>query len=151
MANLKKLKYLRNNTGVSIALCNKALTESKDDLEKAKTLLQKWGLELADKKQGRLTSNGVVSSYVHHNKRVGSMIVLCCETDFVASNKDFIALAYNLAMQIASMKPKNVKDLLKQKYIKDSDISVADLIKQYITKLGENIKISEFTRFDIQS
>lgn len=149
MLNLQKIKQLRSNTGVSIALCNKALTEAKDDLKKAEELLKKWGLELADKKQGRETDQGAVSTYIHHNKKVGAMVVLSCETDFVAKNQDFLSLAYNLAMQIASMKPKTVKELLEQKYIKDQAIKISDLLKSNITKLGENIQISKFTRFEI--
>lgn len=149
MNDIIKIKALREETGVSIALCQKALKEAKNDLGKARELLQKMGLDLADKKKNKETQEGVISSYVHHNKRVGAMLVLKCETDFVAKNADFQKLAYEISMQVASMQPKDIATLLKQDYIRDNSKTIEILIKESISKLGENIQVSEFTRFSL--
>ncbi len=146
MADLKKVKQLREDTGASIALCNKALNEGKDDMDKAKKLLAKWGIELADKKGSRTTSSGTITSYVHHNGKMAATVTLLCETDFVAKNEAFKKLAYEIAMQICSMNPKTTNELMEQQYIRDSSLTVETLIKQHITLLGENIKIGEFVR-----
>lgn len=149
MADIKKVKQLRDETGASIALCNKALNEAKDDLKEAAKLLTKWGIELADKKKTRSTGSGVIQSYIHHNFKMGAMVSLNCETDFVAKNEKFQKLAYEIAMQIASMKPKSTSELLKQEYIRDNSITIETLIKQHIALLGENIQLGEFVRLDI--
>lgn len=149
MVNLKKVKQLREATGASIALCNKALKEAKDDISKATTLLKKWGIELADKKGGRDTNSGTIASYVHHNGKVAATVSLLCETDFVAKNEKFKKLAYEIAMQISSMNPKTTNELLKQAYIRDTSITVGDLLKQHIAILGENIRIAQFVRLEL--
>ena len=149
MKQIEKVKKLRNKTGVSIALCNKALTQSDGDLKKAEKILAQWGNEIAKTKANRLTKEGAIAAYVHHNNKVAAMVLLQCETDFVAKNKEFQKLAYEIAMQVAAMKPKSIKELLKQEYIRDSKKSVGSLIKESVTKLGENIIISEFTRLSV--
>ncbi|MFA6005010.1 MAG: elongation factor Ts [Patescibacteria group bacterium] len=149
MANVELVKKLRADTGVSIALCNKALNESKDNMEKAKVLLAKWGTEIADKKSDRGTEQGIIASYIHHNRRFGATVTLLCETDFVAKNEGFIKLGNEIAMQIASMQPKTSEELLAQAYIRDSAKTVGQLIKEHITKLGENIKVGEFVRLSL--
>jgi len=149
MADIKKVKQLREETGASIALCNKALNESNDSLKLAQELLAKWGIELADKKLSRTTTSGVIQSYIHHNFRMGAMVSLNCETDFVAKNEKFRKLAYEIAMQIASMKPKSTSELLKQEYIRDASITIETLIKQHIALLGENIQVKEFVRLEL--
>jgi len=149
MANLDLLKKLREESGVSIALCNKALTESKGNFEKAKQLLSALGVELAAKKSGNATGEGVVESYIHHNKRMGALIKLHCQTDFVAKNEEFRTLAKEIAMQIASMGPKNIEELMKQPYIREPKKTIEDVLKLHIAKLGENIQIGEFVRFSI--
>lgn len=146
---IEKIKTLRAQTGASIALCNKALLETKGNIDTAKDLLQTWGIESAQKKQGKDASEGVVEAYIHHNKRMGALITLYCQTDFVAKNEEFRLLAREIAMQIASMGPKTSDDLLKQTYIRDSKKTVESLIHEYIVKLGENIKIGDFVRFEI--
>ncbi|MCR4326575.1 MAG: translation elongation factor Ts [Candidatus Roizmanbacteria bacterium] len=149
MTNLDLLKKLREETGVSIALCNKALNESKGNFEKAKQLLSTWGVELAAKKSGEVTGEGVVESYIHHNKRMGALVKLHCQTDFVAKNEEFQTLAKEIAMQIASMGPNNAEELMKQPYIREPKKTIEDMLKSYIVKLGENIQIGEFVRFSI--
>lgn len=145
LANLKKLREL---TGVSFTLCKKALEQSNNDLNQAKKLLTKWGAEISLTKRQRATNQGSLFSYLHHNKKIGALLELLCETDFVAKNSDFQKLGQELVMQVASMKPKNVKELLSQAYIKDLSKTVDNLIKEYILKIGENIKIGRFVRYE---
>lgn len=149
MTNIAKIKQLREQSGASIALCNKAIIEAKGDIKKAQQLLTKWGAELAVKKQDKSTNEGIVASYIHHNQRWGAMVVLQCETDFVARNADFAKLGREIAMQIASQQPKTTEELLKQAYIRDPEKSIQKLLEEYIAKLGENIKIGEFVRLEI--
>jgi elongation factor Ts len=144
-----KLKKLRSETDSSIALCNKALIENDNDYEKAKTALLKMGLALADKKIAKETTQGVVASYIHHNHKMGAILILSSETDFVAKNAQFQNLASEIAMQITSMDPQNVAELLAQDYIRDNSKKIADLIKEYISKLGENIQVKSFTRYSL--
>ena len=115
-------------------------------MEKARTLLKEGGVELASKKLSREAHEGIVISYMHHNKRMGSMLILNCETDFVARNEEFQKLGYEIAMQVASMQPKTTDELLAQSYIRDSSKTIDQLIKELISKLGENIKVGEFVR-----
>jgi elongation factor Ts len=147
--DIKLIKQLREETQVSIADCTKALTEAKGDFEKAIELLKKRGIERAEKKADRETAQGLIESYIHQNGKVGVLLELLCETDFVARTEDFKRLAHEIAMQIAAMNPKNVEALLKQEYIRDGSVTIENLIKQTIGKLGENIVIKQFTRFEI--
>ena len=148
MVNIDQIKQLRQETGVSISECKKALEETKGDNEKAKEILRKWGKELAGKKAERDVSLGVVESYIHPDKRIGAMVELRCETDFVAKSEDFKKLAHELCLQIASMNPEK-DSLMSQLWIKDETKTIKDLIEEYIAKLGENIVIKKFIRFDI--
>src|SRR3990167_7411246 len=130
------LKRLREETQVSIADCRKALEETNGNFEKAKEWLAKHGFEKAAKKSDRETSQGLIESYVHQNGRVGVMVEILCETDFVARTDEFKKLAHEVAMQVAAMSPKSVDDLMKQAYIRDAKLTVEDLIKQTIAKVG---------------
>jgi elongation factor Ts len=141
----------------------RALEEAGGDFTKAEALLNEKGLASAANKAGRETSQGLVVSYIHTGGRVGSLVELNCETDFVARTEDFEALGRNLAMQIAAMSPlhvdresvpegEDVKDeqlLIEQEYIRDSSMKVAELVKEAIGKLGENIRIRRFSRFEL--
>lgn len=142
------IKILRKEMGVGVMDCKRALEESKGDVEKAKKWLKKQGILKAEKKSERLAREGIIGSYVHHNSRVAALVLLRCETDFAARCEDFAHLARELAMQVASMKPKNVKLLLKQEYIRDSSMTVEDLIKQTAGKVGEKIVVAEFVRME---
>lgn len=148
MYTLNNLKKLRELTGVSFTLCKKALEQSNNDLNQAKKLLTKWGAEISLTKRQRATNQGSLFCYLHHNKKIGALLELLCETDFVAKNSYFQKLGQELVMQVASMKPKNVKELLSQAYIKDLSKTVDNLIKEYILKIGENIKIGRFVRYE---
>ena len=135
MINLQALKKLRNETQASVADCRKALEESDGDYNKAIVWLRKHGIEKAGKKADRTTSQGLVESYIHQNGKVGAMVEVLCETDFVARTSEFKTLAHEIAMQIAAMNPKNVDSLLKQEYIRDSSKTIESLIKEAIAKL----------------
>ncbi|MBI2195490.1 MAG: translation elongation factor Ts [Candidatus Levybacteria bacterium] len=148
-ADIKLLKKLREQTQVSIADVRHALEESDNDYKKALILLKDKGIEKARKKSDRETSQGVVESYIHQNGRVGAMVELLCETDFVARTDEFKNLAHEIGMQVAAMKPKNVESLLKQEYIRDTSLTIDKLIKSAIGKLGENIVIKRFKVFEI--
>ncbi len=144
-----KLKQLREETGISFSLCKKALVDSKNNIEAAKKLLTKWGAEKVIDKEGRSTSQGGLFSYVHHNKKIASLVELLCETDFVAGNVEFLRLGAEIAMQVASVSPGNVEKLLKQEYIRDPSKKIEDLIKDAVLKFGENIKIARFIKWNL--
>lgn len=148
-ANIELLKKLRNETSASIADCRMALEETDNSYDKAKEWLKKRGLEKAAKKSDRETSQGIVESYIHNGAKVGVLVIILCETDFVAKTDEFKGLAREVAMQISAMNPENVEQLLKQEYIRDSSITIEALIKTVIGKLGENITIREFSRLAI--
>lgn len=151
MANidLKTLKKLRDETSASIADCRQALDEGKGDYKKALEWLKKRGIEKAAKKSGRSTGEGLVESYIHQGGKIGVLVVINCETDFVAKTDEFKQLAHEIAMQISAMNPANVDELLKQANIRDSSITIDQLVKSAIGKLGENITIGDFKRFEI--
>lgn len=148
-ANIELLKKLRNETSASIADCRTALEETDNNFDKAKDWLKKRGLEKAAKKSERETHQGLVEAYIHQGGKVGVLTVLLCETDFVARTEEFRALGRELGMQIAAMKPESVDELLKQDYIRDPSMKIEDLIKSVIGKLGENITLREFQRFEV--
>ena len=142
------IKQLREQTQAGVADCRMALEESGGDLKKAAEILRKKGFEKAAKKGDRATTAGLVESYVHQG-RVGVLVEVLCETDFVARNDLFKNLSHEVAMQIASMNPQNKEDLLKQEYIRDSSKTIEELVKETIAKLGENITIGRFSRIEV--
>ncbi|MBP6994382.1 elongation factor Ts [Candidatus Woesebacteria bacterium] len=147
--DLTLLKKLREQTGVSFSVCKKALEEGGNDLEKAKKLLSKWGEKKAADKADRATDQGVIASYVHHNRKIATLVELQTETDFVANNEDFRALASEIAMQVATMNPENVDELLQQEYIRDASKKIGDLVKDAVLKFGENTKIARIMRWEL--
>lgn len=146
---LDSIKKLREQTGLSVADIKQALNEAKGDEKKALEILAGRGLEIAQKKASRQAKEGIIESYIHSNKKIGAVVVLNCETDFVAKSPDFQELAHDLAMQIASMNPKNVEELLGQPFIKEEGLTIKEFVNKYIAKLGENIKLGEFKRYEI--
>lgn len=139
---------LREETGAGVMDCKRALVDAGGDYTKAKALLAARGLERADKKGGRRTGAGLIHAYVHLG-RVGVLLELRCETDFVARTDDFQNLAKELAMQIAAMDPESLEALLTQEYIKDPSKTVGDLVKGVVAKVGENIQVARFSRFSL--
>lgn len=138
------IKKLREETGAGVMDVKKALDEAKGDFSKAKELIKKRGLAKAAKKADRETKEGFVGVYQHTTGKVAAMVSLLCETDFVARNEEFTTLAREIAMQVASMQPKSVDDLLQQDYIRDASVTVDELVKQLAGKLGENVQVGEF-------
>lgn len=147
--NIEDIKKLRAETQVSIAECRKALEEAGGDMKKAKDILKKRGFEAAEKKAERATKQGLVDCYIHGNGKVGVLLEVLCETDFVARTEEFKNLVHEIAMQIAAMNPKNVEFLLKQEYIRDGSLTIQDLVKSVIGKLGENIVVKRFQRYEL--
>ena len=140
---MDQIKELREETGAGIMDVRKALTASEGDMKKAKAWITEKGLTRAAEKAERVTEAGYVFSYVHFNGRVGALVKLACETDFVAKTEDFQHLGREIAMQVASMKPENVESLLAQDYLRDSSQTIEKLIKAVSGKTGENIRALE--------
>ena len=149
--SLDQLKKLRAETNAGVSDCRKALEEAAGDYAKAKKLLTAWGQEKAAKKEGKVTGEGVIESYIHANGRVGVLVELRCETDFVARTDAFRNLAHELALQIAAMDPKTVPDLLKSMYIRDTKTSIVDIVRQTVAQVGENITVARFIRYQLGS
>lgn len=168
---LEAVKELRNLTSASIADCRKILEETSGDIKRAMELIRKRGLEMAAKKQDRVTKEGRVEAYIHLGNKVGALLEVGCETDFVAKSPDFIQFTRDLAMQIVACSPKYIKSedvpkedlehekskeeffkahcLLSQVYVKDPSITVKDYLGSIVAKMGENIVVRKFTRFKI--
>ncbi len=136
--NLNDLKKLREQTSAGVADCRVALEESKGDMKKATEILRKRGLERAEKKSEREVKAGMIFSYIHHNGKVGSILSLACETDFVAKTDDFQRLGKEIAMHLAATND------LEAPYVRDPSKTISDLIKETIGKLGENIRVVDF-------
>lgn len=149
MVDIKKLKQLREMSGVSFALCKKALEESNGNLEEAKKKLTTLAGKKIAEKSTRTTSQGGIFSYVHHNAKIASFVELQTETDFVAGNREFKKLGQELAMQVASVPAADVKEFLTQEYIRDPSKKIEELIKEAVLKFGENIKVARFLRWEL--
>ena len=192
--NASIVKQLREKTGAGMMDCKKALVEVEGDMEKAIEFLRKKGLATAQKRAGRAMSEGMIQSYIHMTGKLGVLVEVNCETDFVAKNEDFQEFAKNIAMHIAASnplgikpedvpediieneksiyraqaiemgKPENILDkivegklkkfyqencLLNQPFVRDPDMSIADLMNDLIAKIGENITIKRFVRYQI--
>lgn len=141
--SIEDIKRLREMTGAGIADCRLALEETGGDIKKAGELLRRKGIEKAAKKAQREINAGRVFAYVHHTGRLGSMVAVACETDFVAKTDDFERLGKELALQAASMRPASVEELLGQEYVREPGKKVEELVKETIGKLGENIQVVE--------
>lgn len=148
MKGVELIKKLRSQTGLGLHDIKKALEEAGDNEERALVILKEWGLSTVAKKSDRATSQGLVESYVHSG-RLGAIVEVNCETDFVARNDEFKAFVKDIAMQVASMNPESVDELLKQDYFRDPSKTIQDLLHETITKIGENIKINRFQRFEL--
>ena len=149
MSDLSKVKDIRTRTGLSFSEVKKALDEAGGDVARAMEVLKAHGIAIANKKSSREVKEGVVDAYIHATKKLGVLIEVLCETDFVARNVEFQKLVHELAMQVAAAKPGTVDDLLSQPFIKDQDITIKDLINQHVAKLGENIRVGRFEIFEI--
>ena len=144
------VKELREKTGVSVMECKKALTEADGDMGKALEVLSARAVVSAGKKGDRVLAAGTVAYYTHSTGQVGSLVRLSSETDFVSKNEEFVALARDLAMHAAAMRPASVEELLAQPFIKDPSKTVADLISGAVQKFGERIEVSELGCFAVK-
>ena len=147
--SVEVVKMLRDETGISVMECKKALEEAGGDRAKALEILKSRAGAAVGKKADRTLSAGTVGSYVHSTGEVGAMVLLSCETDFVSKNEEFRTLSRNLAMQVAAMRPENVSALLAQPFIKDASTTVADLVSAATQKFGERIEISDINCFSV--
>jgi len=159
-----RIKELRDQSGAGIMSCRNAFLEAKGNMEKALQILKQQGILQAQKKARRSTTQGIIEAYIHIEGRIAAMVELNCETDFVARTDEFKELAHHLAMQVAATCPQFVSReevpegadiepetacLLLQPYIKNPDKTVQDIITETIAKVGENIKVNRFARFEI--
>lgn len=159
-----KVKELREQSGAGVMQCRQALIECQGNTEKALEFLKEQGLLKAKEKEERATTQGLIEAYIHTGGRIGAMVELNCETDFVARTDEFKELAHQLAMQVTAMSPQFISGeevsegtdtepqtacLLLQAFIKDPERSVQDIITETIAKVGENIKVSRFARFEL--
>jgi elongation factor Ts len=152
------IKELREKTGAGIMECKRAIEDAVGDLVKAEQLIKERGLAMAEKKAGREAGQGLIDAYIHAG-RIGAMIELNCETDFVARTDDFRTLAREIAMQVAATNPSRISSqeastdgdvpLLDQPYIRDGNKTVQDLVRETIAKVGENVVIRRFARFEL--
>jgi elongation factor Ts len=162
--SVEAVKELRNRTNVGIADCNKALLKVGGDIEKAIEFLKQRGAAIAEEKKDVAATEGVIEAYIHHTKRIGALVELNCETDFVARTSEFKELAHDLAMQIAATSPQFLTSeemspeaeidpqaacLLSQPFIKEPTKTVQEVIAETIAKVGENIKVRRFARFEL--
>lgn len=160
----KSVKELRDRTSAGMLDCKDALLKADGDIEKAIKVLRRRGLSVARKKMERITTEGVVETYIHHTGKIGALIELNCESDFVAHTDEFKQLAYDIAMQVAAASPRfitteeipkkekvdpQVDCLVNQPFIKQPEKSVQEIITEAIAKVGENIKVSRFARFEL--
>ena len=178
MITIDKIKQLREETGVSITECKKALEESVGDLKMAKEILRKRGQDFAKKRIEKETEQGIIEGYIHSGKKIGVMVELRCESDFVAKSDSFQKLAHELCLQIAAISPEEVDELhsssrrgdgrrnlflrpsppfvnarvtelLGQPWIKDESKNIKKLIEEHIAKFGENIILKRFVRYEL--
>ena len=143
----KEVQRLREETNAGVMDCKRALEDAGGDYQKAKDLLKERGLQKAAKKEGREAKEGVVAAYIHAGGRVGALVEIASETDFVARGDEFQKLAREVAMQVAAMSPATLDDLLAQAYIRDASKTVKDLVTDLAVKTGENLSVRRFQRF----
>jgi elongation factor Ts len=146
---IELVKKLREELGLGIMEIKAALEEAEGDEKKAKQILKEKGFKKAEKRAEKETHQGRVATYTHSTGKIGVMVELLCETDFVARNEDFLALTRDLCLQVAAMDPESPEKLLEQEFIKDPSQKVSDLITALISKFGENIKLGRISRFEI--
>jgi elongation factor Ts len=142
------VQTLREATGAGVMDCRKALLEARGDFDVAKKIIQEKGLSKMEKRAGRETGAGLVHSYVHGG-RIGVLVEVRAETDFVVRSEPFQELAHEIAMQIAAVAPADVPALLAQPYIKDESRTVKDLVTEVVAKVGENISVTQFSRIEV--
>lgn len=149
-ATSAQIKVLRDETGVSVMQCKRAVEEAGGDMEKARVILRKQGSEAASKKSDRTLGAGTIAAYVHTTRQVAALVALSCETDFVSKNEEFTALARDIAMHVTAMNPETTEDLLAQSFIKDESKTVHDLLNEATQKFGERIAMTAMSRLSVK-
>ena len=145
---MEKIKKLRNKTGAGVMDVKRALDEARGDEKKAEEILKARGAQIVEKKSSRETSQGLIDCYLHLGK-VGVLVEVNCETDFVARNEEFRTFVHEIALQVATSEVKNVDELLGEPYFKDPTKTIEDLLKTVIAKIGENIKVKRFVKYTL--
>lgn len=140
---------LRKKTKAGVMDCRKALRQAQGDMGKAQIWIREKGIQQAVKRVDRETAQGLIEAYAHADGKIVAVVELRCETDFVARNLDFRNLAHEIALQVASMNPKTVAELLKQPWIRDESRKLADLVAEAAAKFGENIVVARIARFEL--
>lgn len=143
------VKELRDKTGVSVMDCKKALTEAHGDMTRALEVLSARAAASVEKKADRTLGAGTVAAYTHATGRIGALVMLASETDFVSKNDEFVALARDIAMHAAAMRPASVEEALAQQFIKDPSKTIADLISGATHKFGERVELSQLAVFAV--
>lgn len=147
--NAELVKELREETGAGVMDVRKALLETNGDKGKAKEILKAKGEAAVAKRSERETQAGVIETYVHSGGKVGAMVFLACETDFVAKTDEFKKLARELAMQVAAMNPTSVDELIEQDYIREAGKTIKQLITEVVARTGENVQVKKIARFSL--
>jgi len=145
----KDVQRLRSESGAGVMDCKRALEETGGDYAKALALIKERGIQSVAKKSEREAKEGVIASYVHSNRRVGALVELASETDFVSRGEDFQKLALEIAMQVAAMEPASVDDLLEQPYIRDASKKIKDLVTDVAASTKENVHVRRIQRFEL--
>ena len=143
------IKNLREDTGAAVMDCKKALEASAGDMAKAKKWIVERGIAKAEKKADRETKEGYIATYVHATFKTAAMVEILCETDFVARNSEFQAMAKDIAMQVVAMNPADVAELLAQEFIKDASFTIEGLVKSLSGKIGEKFVVNRFIRYEV--
>lgn len=151
MITAAMVKELRERTGAGMMDCKKALGETDGDMERAIEVLREKGLAAAAKKAGRIAAEGIVTTYITEDMKIGAVVEVNCETDFVAANEDFKALAENVAKMAANTSATTVEELLAEKYIADENITLQEAVTALIAKLGENMSVRRFEKFVVEN
>jgi len=143
------IQKIRKQTGLGVMDIKKALEEAKGDKKKTLEILKKKAGDKMAKRVERETTQGRIAAYIHNDNKLGVLLEVNCETDFVAKNEDFVSFVRDLTLQIASMRPKDVEELLSQDFIKDPSKKIGDLLKEIIAKMGENIVVKRFVIYQL--
>lgn len=149
MVTVEQIKSLREETGISIAECKRALESANGDMNVARKALGSASSKSAAKKADRVLGAGVIGEYVHTGRTMAALVELDCETDFVARNEEFVRLASELAMQVAALEAADTTALLEQPFIKEPSLTVAMVIKNAVQKFGERVEVSRFVRLAV--
>jgi elongation factor Ts len=155
MVTMEQIRELRRRTEAGVTECKHALTEAEGDVERAAALLRERGIREAERREERATRAGLVGSYVHHDGRLGALVEVGCETDFVARTEAFRTLVRHLAEQVAAVDSLgttvDVEVLLGQPWVREPKVTVGELVREVASKVGEHVQVRRFARFDLET